>query len=585
VSEEDLVKAVRWKLGIPVDADTRAASEAWARLSRDEHYPDQASRISRALFGLLEPVIRSRLDLLAHQPTKKKDAEFYDAVWKLFIAWVREDEARLSPVISRKILEGLGKSPPTAPPRPMAPPVVVPPFRAQPDPVRATAAPALVAAGPTRPADPEVRFIEGAPPVANSPGPDDRPSPGPPPAEPTPLWKYIPVPEGPDKHVEAWSEAAEAPGGWKLLGARVRGKKHKHEGTNGDDWFEFRVAGPWSIIAVADGAGSRKFSRVGARESCLAAVRSLEGSLGSYRIRPVGGREGATPEGGSADPPVAGEDIAALRDGLIRAVQAAYQAVESAVSARAGRAADYEPVLGRPMEINDLAATLLLAIHALVEVDGAEQSLVLACQVGDGMTGAITHDGGLRLLGEADSGEYSGETDFLTSRGKLTEENLARKTFVALGRIRAVMVMTDGVADDYFPNDPGLLRLFVDLTLNGVVGAPDPGDGAIARALSDTNLPTPEDLAAAPIAVEAEKPTPDGPHRGPIRPAARFAEALGRTIPQVVGSPELLAAGARLADDLPGSPHDRLREWLDLYQVRGSFDDRTLVVLHREEGP
>jgi hypothetical protein len=44
----------------------------------------------------------------------------------------------------------------------------------------------------------------------------------------------------------------------------------------------------------------------------------------------------------------------------------------------------------------------------------------------------------------------------------------------------------------------------------------------------------------------------------------------------------LLRAGARdtpLSKECP-SAEDRLLRWLDAYQVRGSFDDRTLVVLH-----
>ncbi len=69
-----------------------------------------------------------------------------------------------------------------------------------------------------------------------------------------------------------------------MLAARIRGKKHKHEGTNCDDWFEVRLAGRWTVIAVADGAGSRKFSRLGARASCTRAAEMLALELGGHRI-------------------------------------------------------------------------------------------------------------------------------------------------------------------------------------------------------------------------------------------------------------------------------------------------------------
>jgi hypothetical protein len=71
-----------------------------------------------------------------------------------------------------------------------------------------------------------------------------------------------------------------------------------------------------------------------------------------------------------------------------------------------------------------------------------------------------------------------------------------------------------------------------------------------------------------------------------IRSLRTFAEKLGLTPAQVVGSPPLLAAGC-LDDgrgDNLGDERDRsarLRMWLDAYQVRGSFDDRTLLILHR----
>src|SRR5947209_19837995 len=78
------------------------------------------------------------------------------------------------------------------------------------------------------------------------------------------LWQYQPVADPADRHPDDWqSPRAEPLQGWHLVGARVRGRKHKHDGTNCDDWFELAQAGPWSLIAVSDGAGSYRLSRVG----------------------------------------------------------------------------------------------------------------------------------------------------------------------------------------------------------------------------------------------------------------------------------------------------------------------------------
>src|SRR5262249_14806159 len=103
----------------------------------------------------------------------------------------------------------------------------------------------------------------------------------PPPRPAGPQWKYIPVPDNePEKHDEyATLSSTNDVDHTRLIAARVRGKKHKHEGTNCDDWFEVRTNKHWSLIAVADGAGSRKFSRVGAKASCQAAVECMTESF------------------------------------------------------------------------------------------------------------------------------------------------------------------------------------------------------------------------------------------------------------------------------------------------------------------
>src|SRR5207237_7970690 len=67
------------------------------------------------------------------------------------------------------------------------------------------------------------------------------------PASSASAWKYLPPPNNePDPHAEYDARMGFSPEGWPILAARVRGKKHKHEGTHCDDWFEFATAGPWT---------------------------------------------------------------------------------------------------------------------------------------------------------------------------------------------------------------------------------------------------------------------------------------------------------------------------------------------------
>ena len=157
------------------------------------------------------------------------------------------------------------------------------------------------------------------------------------------------------------------------------------------------------------------------------------------------------------------------------------------------------------------------------------------------------------------------------------------KTFPFFSPMRALMVMTDGLADDYFPNDPGLLRLYGDLVLNRVIDIRGPNESDMASALSRTNLPTLGEVEQTELHSLVETTTATGPRQVSIRSAAAYAEKLGVPLVEVVNSSALLLAGSR-GKPMCGANRaaETLQVWLESYQVRGSFDDRTLVILHQE---
>ena len=413
-------------------------------------------------------------------------------------------------------------------------------------------------------------------------------------------WRWLPVPpDSPDNHEESYQTAMSAPGQMKLIGARVRGKKHKHEGTNCDDWFEFDVIGKWTIIAVSDGAGSKIFSRIGAKESCRTALSELKNSLGEHELKKRDNWTGDTFKRDKTTGVFNADDLEHVQQALHNAMAKAYEAVEAKAQSLA-KSGPHEKFLGRKVAVDDLSGTLLLAVHTIVEHDGAERSVVFTCQIGDGMLAAVSSNGGLQLLGIPDSGEFAGQTEFLTSKKKVEKTSLVGRTFPFFGPLEVLMVMTDGVADDYFPNDPGMLWLYGDLAINGVLnlsGSQKPLSGSeltkalddIRVKLADTKLPTIDAVEDAGLAVpfamitEAEV----SPNVS-IRSIETYAEKLGLTPEEVAKSKPLLIVGAfgepmcerTIAD--PQNKEEMLRVWLDSYQVRGSFDDRTLVVLHRE---
>ena len=380
-------------------------------------------------------------------------------------------------------------------------------------------------------------------------------------------WQYKPPPtadEQPDPHAEYDAAAGDvAAAGYRWVAARVRGKKHKHDGTHCDDWFQVGTVDRWTVLAVSDGGGSYKLSRVGAAEACKAAVASLVANLNGKtvppRTSPVDAFIGE--DGRMRDP-----EFATYQGHLHEAMRAALTATQAAVDARQGEA--YQQLVGgRPVTLKDLSATLLLAVHTTFQLDGQDVSFVMAAQVGDGMVAAVHRTGTLNLLGTADSGEVGGQTYFLTSVKHWDNDRFPTRTRVFIGGLRAVMVMTDGVADDYFPNDADLLRLYADLVLNDVIDAP----GEVAAGTA----------GAVECFQQQWRIMAGGNQPVMIGSAEALADHLGTTVAALAADPAPLLA-ARLPTQ-PGSTRaDRLLAWLDGYTVRGSFDDRTLVVLYKD---
>jgi len=377
-----------------------------------------------------------------------------------------------------------------------------------------------------------------------------------------PQWQYKPVPVSePDPQSEATATAQLSPEGYLLLGARVRGKKHKHEGTNCDDWFHTQISGRWTIVAVADGAGSKKLSRVGARVSCERASQLLAERLAGIQFHQAFN--------------FMSEEAELIQKNLYDAVRAAFFAVEKAAGDRADNPA-YQKYMGRKTAPEDLSATLLLLVHTTYPTRTGEESLVMSYQVGDGVAAVLNPQGKITQLGKPDSGAYSGETDFLTSRKQLDVEQLSRRTDLFQGPLRALLVMTDGVADDYFPADPGMSRLYADLVLTGIL-KPDAAGADAAK--------PPFHPADGRLDMPFEVNTAEGIQQVSLRSAAVYASELGIPVEQLAASQPLLSQGLA-SSPLPrlfDSPQERLRAWLDYYHVRGSFDDRTLVVLHSEK--
>jgi len=376
------------------------------------------------------------------------------------------------------------------------------------------------------------------------------------------MWKYIPVPENePEPFPEYKNLNLKLPD-CHITASRVRGKKHKHEGTNCDDWFEVSNYGKIACIAVADGAGSKKFSRIGAKISCMTAVSSMKKLLEKLFMENSGVYEKLSLP--SENPEFLGV-CRTFAEIVQKSVISAAEAVETAFKSRA-EIKSYPELLGRELKLSDFSSTLLTALVIPVE-DNSDEYIIITCQIGDGISVVINNDNSVKLMGEPDNGDFSGETEFLTSPQMKNADNLQNRTKISKSHSKLFLVMTDGVADDYFPVGTQILRLCCDLILNGII--PD-----FFKKSEDGDIPEniPEPVGYPSVNDKSETVF--------LHYAERICSLLDISVDELCKNKNIISS---VKAPLNKSPEEKLRIWLDNYAERGSFDDRTIVIVRFEE--
>lgn len=379
------------------------------------------------------------------------------------------------------------------------------------------------------------------------------------------IWQYKEIIDnGTEMHSEYHEKRTLTPFA-EVTAARVRGKKHKHEGTNCDDYFETAVTDDCVIVVVCDGAGSKPLSRIGARVSAESAAAYLKAKTAELFADIPALKSGLAADLSSAEFMAACGRIAPLVQEAAREAFAVQQKTLKELS----EDKKYEDALGRKPMIGDLSTTFLAAVIVPVEVGGKPQTFMACVQIGDGCICAIdsTADSSrcLKLMGEADSGAFSGETDFLSEKNSKTEL-IGAKTRISRGNSDTVLLMSDGVADDYFPALPMMERLYLDLCLNGILpmgGAHDGKGGEDPAPIRFRSV----SLTQQSVALQYTKQL-----LGDKSEAAMAALWDKR---DMLWCHSLEAFRMNIGD----TPDERLRVWLDNYNERGSFDDRTLAAV------
>jgi serine/threonine protein phosphatase PrpC len=250
--------------------------------------------------------------------------------------------------------------------------------------------------------------------------------------EPTkPVWKNL---EPSDKEdpvdLETSKYQIHEKQSFIAIGGSVRGKYHAHNALHRDDSFNFLISDQWSIIAVADGAGSCRLSRLGSKIAVDNAVKFLFEKLTDYSLS----------ESENLNQPL-NEELLPLRSYLVDCIIYCRNQLENEAN-------------NRGISINDLSTTLLISILKRWK----DRVLIVGIQVGDGAIVVLNKDS-ITPLSEGDSGEYAGETTFISSNS--IDSLLPHKVQFTLKQdFKAIALMTDGVADDFFPTDPVMLKLF-----------------------------------------------------------------------------------------------------------------------------
>ena len=377
------------------------------------------------------------------------------------------------------------------------------------------------------------------------------------------MWKYNPVPESPEPYPEAsCSSASES--GFEVFGATVRGKKHKHDGTNCDDFYAFEIFDGTVIAAAADGAGSKLFSRIGAKVACEAVIKYVKARISSIKRDNPNYLEILSMPLDNADfGAMCGQIAAMLRDSYAEG----FAAVEAAFEKRKDYP-EFEEAAGRKPELKDFSCTLLASVIIPVETANGREYLTASIQLGDGMIAAVDENNAnpLILLGTADGGSFSGETEFLTSEQFRSPESLMSRTKIRRGKLTSLMLMTDGVADDYYPNNTQLLRLVLDLKLNNILDIAEP------ELITDVTAPQP-----------IEYPwVNDGDVKYALQYTKNVLAETGMTLEQLWSDKYAQKKASLASFDImyDKDKAEMLKIWLDNYVERGSFDDRTLLIIN-----
>lgn len=288
--------------------------------------------------------------------------------------------------------------------------------------------------------------------------------------DPRYLWKNIPVDweKMPDPKYEKedadcqYVTVKALPDGTPqkdIVAASKRGRSHAQEGKPRDDDFQLYhdEQTNWYVIAVADGAGSAKFSREGSRLACNVTVEVCKKALSNCEKFEENINLWHIDQKSEDAGKLVSTDIYNI---LGKAAHKAHLEINAEAAREKNRPKDY-------------ATTLLLAICKKFDFGW----FIASFWVGDGAMCLYDKENHTSvLLGTPDEGEYGGQTRFLTMPEIFANPTdfFSRLKCRIVPDFTALFLMSDGVSDPKFETDVNLNStekwdaLWDDLKDNGV---------------------------------------------------------------------------------------------------------------------
>jgi serine/threonine protein phosphatase PrpC len=262
--------------------------------------------------------------------------------------------------------------------------------------------------------------------------------------DPRSLWKNLPSDET-DKYFKPDSDKSllKLADNKTIIAASQRGRSHAQEGKFRDDHFDIYHddISKWTVVVVADGAGSAKYSRQGSLLVCDEIINYFK-SLTEEKLNNL---ETVISEHEKADfdNPSKQNLTKLLYDYLAGAAFKAHKKLEQ--EAKENEA-----------NIKDYASTLVFTLFKKYDFGW----FIASYGVGDSPMGIYTAGENPIIMHNPEEGEYSGQTYFLTMPEIFTDAKRAERIiYKFVPDFTAIILMTDGIYDSKFETRNNLAKI------------------------------------------------------------------------------------------------------------------------------